>query len=118
MVAGNIFALVLVWHEIIQKAISAGIRAFRIAEVDAADRILKDGGRLPRRAHRAPVAALFQEVQLELQYFENISLVIGHGTPPLLHLFPSAWLQARTAIPRTIFGDDEPGCCDVPHMVL
>jgi hypothetical protein len=73
--AGNIFVPILGWNQVMEQTCGAGIWPLGIIEVDTGKRVLKDGGRPPRSAHRAAIAALFQEVQFELEYFQNVAII-------------------------------------------
>lgn len=82
VVAGNVFALASGGHKVGEQALAARMGALRIVEVDAGERVLKDGRGLPRRSHRAPIASLLEEIQFELEDVEDVTLINGHDAPP------------------------------------
>jgi hypothetical protein len=56
------------------------VGTLRFAEIDAGDGVLEDGGGTLGSVHGAAVAALLQEIQFELEDFEDVALVTGHGS--------------------------------------
>jgi hypothetical protein len=49
--------------------------------IEAGRGIPEDIGGPPRRAWRPPVATLLEKAQLELKYFEDVSVVSPHKAP-------------------------------------
>src|SRR5678815_79537 len=78
----------MVGHHVAQKTFAAGVGTLWIIEVQTSKGVLKRRCWFPGRSDGPAVAALFQEIQLELQYLENVSLVVGHG----------CYLQARQVL--------------------
>jgi hypothetical protein len=76
--------------EISQKTFIAGVGPLRVIEVDAGHRVLKHRSRLPRSAHRPSISAVFEELQLELEDFEDIAFIVGHRLASVsgLHFWP------------------------------
>src|SRR6185437_16315132 len=72
--AGHGFISGIFRNESVQQALVAGMHSLRLAEIQAGERILKHRGRLPGRAHRAAVAAVFQEAEFELQNFQQVAI--------------------------------------------
>jgi hypothetical protein len=79
VVARNVLFLRAARHKIRQQTLVARMRPFRIIEIDAGKRVLEKRGRFPWSTYRTSVTTLFEEVEFELQHFEDVSLIIGHG---------------------------------------
>jgi hypothetical protein len=108
MVAGNILVSGRFRNEINEHALGAGVRALRVAEIHAGDGVLERGGRLLRGVHGAAVTALLEEIEFELEDFENVAIVTGHGSTSadLKRLSPAVNRQAVTHL--TINCDEWP----------
>ena len=68
-------------HKLHQWTLGAGMGPGGIVEIEAGRGILEDIGSPPRRAWRPPVATLLEKAQLELKYFEDVSVVSPHKAP-------------------------------------
>src|SRR5271167_1948047 len=75
----RIFRAVFLGDEVIQQALTAGVRARGIAVVGAGQRILKNGSRPPRGAVPVSIAPLLQEVEFVAQYLEHIAFIFRHN---------------------------------------
>src|SRR4029078_12251574 len=51
-----------------------------VAVVDARQRILEDRFFLPRSVNRTSVSALLNEIKFLFEQFENVAIVISHGS--------------------------------------
>src|SRR5712692_8417768 len=93
------------------------MRPFRVIEIYASNRVLKDGRRLPRRAHRASIASLFDETELKPENVQNVALIVRHDVPPrvspagLLYPGPLSFLACRRAVTALT------GSSDVHHKL-
>src|SRR6476620_625650 len=79
-------AFVLGVNEIEKMAFVARMGTVWVAVVDARQRILEDRFFLPRSMNRTSVSALLNEIKFLFEQFENVAIVISHGS--LLH---SGW---------------------------
>src|SRR5713226_8803904 len=93
------------------------MRPFRVIKIYASNRVLKDGRRLPRRAHRASIASLFDETELKPENVQNVALIVRHDVPPrvspagLLYPVPLSFLACRRAVTALT------GSSDVHHKL-
>src|SRR6516165_2578325 len=100
--ARNFLRAALRRHQSHEQTFVTRVAPVGIPKVEAGQRILKDGRGLPRRANRAPVASLFDEVQLKLEYVKDISIIYEHGFTSATELFESQ--PAKTAAPVAVTG--------------
>src|SRR6185369_8474626 len=85
-------------NEINERAFGAGMSSFRIAEIEAAWRILKNGSRLPGCFDRTAVTTLLDEVEFSFQHLETVAIILIHKSPPrLIRTFPNMKQAAKQA---------------------
>src|SRR5690348_10868310 len=117
VMAGNTLGLFLGRNEIGEQALVAGMGALRVVEVDARERVLEEGGRLPGSPDGTAIAALFEETELKPQYFEDVTLVVGHRVPPGDRLKMANYVP-RSPLTQSILGRRQPCGCDGAHWAM
>jgi len=81
--ARHSIAALLLGYELRRQTALTGVRMRHIGKIRVNGRVLKNCRGSPRRTRKAPVPTVQQEVQCELQNFQNVATILGHRSPQL-----------------------------------
>jgi hypothetical protein len=76
-------AALLLRHELRQQTALTRVGMRDIGKIRTDGRVLENCRSSPRRTRKAPLTSIHEEVQFELQNFQNVATVLGHRSPQL-----------------------------------